>query len=84
MSSIDRRQGLWLLAGSAVATLVLGARAVGQATAQAAGQAGPPRGDVLALIEKTAGRIAFYEVPDGRRVGALSLGTQPQIGRAHV
>ena len=77
MSSIDRRQGLWLLAGSAVATLALGARAVGQAAAQAAGPAGPPRGDVLALIEKTAGRIAFYALPDGRRVGVLSLGTQP-------
>ena len=73
MSSIDRRQGLWLLAGSAVATLALGARAVGQAAAQPSG----PRGDVLALIEKTAGRIAFYALPDGRRVGALSLGTQP-------
>lgn len=69
MSLIDRRQGLWMLAGSAVAVTALGVRAVAQ------GATASPH--VLALVEKGAGRVAFYALPTGRRIGAVSLGTQP-------
>ncbi len=69
MALIDRRQGLWLLAGSAVATMALGARAMAQGAA--------PRPQVLALVEKSAGRLAFYTLPGGKRVATVPLGTQP-------
>lgn len=69
MTLIDRRQGLWLLAGTAVATTALGVRAVAQAVS--------PPGQVLALIEKSAGRIAFYALPNGKRIASIPLGTQP-------
>ncbi|TXC69576.1 YncE family protein [Sphingomonas ginsenosidivorax] len=71
MPLIDRRQGLWMLAGGAVATAALGARAMARAT--------PPSlpAGVLALVEKNAGRIAFYALPDGTRTGTIPLGTQP-------
>ncbi len=69
MSLIDRRQGLWLLAGSAVATTAFGVRAMAQATS--------PHRQTLALVEKTAGRLGFYALPDGKRVGTIPLGTQP-------
>lgn len=68
---IDRRQGLWMLAGGGVAAMALGVRAAAQpATSEASRQ-------TLALIEKGAGGIGFYEVPGGSPVATLHLGTQP-------
>jgi len=71
MQLIDRRQGLRLLVGSAVAGTAFGFHAVAQG--------GPPvgRNRVLALVEKGAGGVAFYAVPEGRRLGSVALGTQP-------
>lgn len=71
MPRIDRRQGLWMLAGGVVAAMAVGARAVA-GTVPTAGA-----GDTLALVEKGAGRVAFYALPDGTRVGAVALATQP-------
>jgi DNA-binding beta-propeller fold protein YncE len=70
MPAIDRRQGLWML-GAGVAT----ATAIGLgAVARAAVPAGPA---TLALVEKNAGRVAFYALPGGRRLGSIALGAQP-------
>ena len=66
MKPIDRRQGLWMLAGGAVAVTALGARAMAQEALAAPGR-------TLALIEKSAGRVAFYALPDGRRLGTVAL-----------
>ena len=69
MPPLDRRQGLWLLAGlGALAALPLAAR---RATAAV------PRGRTLCLVEKAEGRVAFYAADDGRRLGAVALGVQP-------
>ena len=70
MSLITRRQGLWTLAGGVVAATVIGTRAVAQAMPK-------PTVQTLALIEKNEGRVAFYAVPSGKRVGVIPLGTQP-------
>ncbi len=70
MSLITRRQGLWTLAGGVVAATVIGTRAIAQAMPKPAAQ-------TLALIEKNEGRVAFYAVPSGKRVGVIPLGTQP-------
>lgn len=68
MSLIDRRQGLWSLAALGLAsTLPLAWRRAQAAT--------PAR--QLAVVEKGAGRVAFYSVPDGRLLGNVPLGTQP-------
>ncbi len=71
MQPIDRRQGLWILAGGAIAATVVGVRAMAQ-TLPAAAEAG-----TLALVEKGAGGVAFYAVPAGTRLGRVALGTQP-------
>lgn len=70
MKLIDRRQGLWMLAGSAVAATALGVRAMAHEALAAPGR-------TLALVEKKAGRVAFHALPDGRRLGTIALGTQP-------
>lgn len=70
MKPIDRRQGLWMLAGGAVAVTAVGARAMAQEALAVPGR-------TLALVEKSAGRVAFYALPDGRRLGTVALGTQP-------
>ena len=70
MSAIDRRQGLWLLAGG-VAAATLCARAVAGAAVPA------PAGGTLALVEKGAGGVAFYALPGGARLAAVALGKQP-------
>jgi sugar lactone lactonase YvrE len=74
MPPIDRRQGLWMLAGTA-ATL----GGVGIAARALARPAPPsaPGGRTLVLVEKKAGRVGFYALPDGRRVGSVTLGEQP-------
>lgn len=71
MSCIDRRQGLWMLAGGLVAATALGARAVARTVSSIS------TGNTLALVEKGAGRVAFYALPGGTRIGAVELGTQP-------
>ena len=71
MPPIDRRQGLWILAGSAIAATVVGARAIAR-TVPAAVEA-----CTLALVGKGAGGVAFYAVPTGTRLGRVALGTQP-------
>jgi len=68
---IGRRRGLQLLAGGAVALAAIGFRATAQ-TGPSAGRSG-----ILALVEKGAGGVAFYAVPEGRRLGSVALGTQP-------
>jgi len=70
MPQIDRRQGLWMLAGGAVALTAIGGRALAQGSSR-------PAGPVLALVEKSAGRVAFYTLPDGKRIGEVPLGKQP-------
>ncbi len=69
MSLIDRRQGLWGLAalGAAAAVPLAWRRA----------QAAAPGPATLAVVEKGAGRVAFYSLPDGRRTDMLALGPQP-------
>lgn len=69
MSLIDRRQGLWGLAtlGAAAAVPFAWRRA----------QAAAPRAKTLAVVEKGAGRVAFYDLPDGRRTATIALGPQP-------
>lgn len=70
MSLIDRRQGLWGLAALGVAaTLPIAWR-----RAQAAAPTGT---GTLALVEKGEGRVAFYDIANGRRLGSVTLGTQP-------
>lgn len=71
MQPIDRRQGLWILAGSAIAATAVGVRAMARPM-PSAGEAG-----TLALVEKGAGGVAFYAVPAGTRLGRVALGTQP-------
>ncbi|WP_314375076.1 YncE family protein [Sphingomonas paucimobilis] len=69
MSLIDRRQGLWGLAALGIAaTLPMAWRRA---------QAAPPTRGTLALVEKGEGRVAFYDVGDGRRLGTVPLGVQP-------
>lgn len=70
MRGMDRRQGLWLLAGGVVAT-TLGVRAMARPVSPV------PSGGTLALVEKGAGRVAFYALPGGARLGTAALGTQP-------
>ncbi|WP_230482730.1 YncE family protein [Sphingomonas sp. Leaf21] len=69
MSLIDRRQGLWGLAALGAAAAV----PLAWRRAQAAG----PRPGTLAVVEKGAGRVAFYDLPGGRRTGTIELGPQP-------
>lgn len=71
MPRVDRRQGLWILAGGLVAATAVGTRAVARA-----GSSSPIAG-TLALVEKGAGRVAFYALPGGTRTGTVALGTQP-------
>lgn len=71
MPWIDRRRGLWWLAGGIVAATALGTRGLAQTAASV------PVGGTLALVEKGAGRVAFYVLPDGARLGTVALGTQP-------
>lgn len=71
MPRIDRRQGLWMLTGGLVAATALGARAVARTVPAIT------TGETIALVEKGAGRVAFYALPGGTRVGAVELGTQP-------
>jgi DNA-binding beta-propeller fold protein YncE len=69
MPLIDRRQGLWSLAALGLAsTLPLAWARRAQAV---------PRGGVLAVVEKGEGRVAFYRLPDGERLGQVPLGVQP-------
>ena len=70
MSLIDRRQGLWGLAALGIATTLPLAWRRAQAAA-------PVRPGTLAVVEKGAGRVAFYGVPDGRPLGSVALGVQP-------
>ncbi|WP_343526118.1 twin-arginine translocation pathway signal protein [Sphingomonas sp.] len=70
MSLIDRRQGLWSLAALGMAA----ALPLAWRRAQAAQ---PARPGTLAIVEKGDGRVAFYSVPDGRRLGTVPLGPQP-------
>jgi len=56
---------------SGVVAATLCARAAAAATAPAA------TGGTLALVEKGAGRVAFYALPGGTRLGTVALGTQP-------
>ncbi len=72
MSLINRRQGLWTLAGGALAATVIGTRAAAQILAKPAAKM-----ETLAVVEKNEGRVAFYAVPGGKRVGVVPLGTQP-------
>lgn len=68
MPPLNRRQGLWMLAGlGALAALPLAARRASAA----------PPGRTLCLVEKAEGRVAFYGAGDGRRLGAVALGIQP-------
>ncbi|MET4898081.1 twin-arginine translocation pathway signal protein [Sphingomonadaceae bacterium jetA1] len=72
MSPIDRRQGLWGLTalGLAAAIVPLALRRA------RAGTPAAPRG-TLAVVEKGEGRVAFYRLPDGARLGTVPLGIQP-------
>ena len=70
MSLIDRRQGLWGLAA-------LGMTAALPFAWRRAQAAAPLRPGTLALVEKGEGRVVFYSVPDGRRLGTIPLGAQP-------
>lgn len=72
MSLITRRQGLWTLAGGVVAATAIGARGLAQTVPNA-----KVRAQTLAVVEKNDGRVAFYAVPEGKRVGVVALGTQP-------
>ena len=72
MSLINRRQGLWTLAGGALAATVIGTRAAAQILAKPT-----TKMETLAVVEKNEGRVAFYAVPGGKRVGVVPLGTQP-------
>ena len=69
MPTIDRRQGMMLAAGLAglVAMPMLARRAAAR----------PTPGGTLALVEKGDGRLSFYTLPEGRRLGSVALGTQP-------
>lgn len=71
MLRIDRRQGLLMLASGLVAATALGARAAARAAPSAR------IGGTLALVEKGRGRVAFYALPSGTRIGIVALGTQP-------
>lgn len=70
MPPIDRRTGLLMLAGGGIAALAA-------TRALAGGTAARPSGDTLALVEKGEGRLAFYALPDGRRLDTIALGEQP-------
>lgn len=68
MPLIDRRQGLWSMAALGLASaLPLAWRRAQAAT--------PAR--TLAVVEKGAGRVAFYALPQGRLLGTVPLGPQP-------
>lgn len=68
MPMIDRRQGLWGVAALGLASLLPLAWRRAQAAV-------PARS--LAVVEKGAGRVAFYSLPEGRPLGYVPLGTQP-------
>lgn len=71
MPPIDRRQGLQMLAASLAVATVAGARPA------AAAAAGEISREILTLVEKDAGGIGFYSLPDGKRLGTVALGIQP-------
>jgi DNA-binding beta-propeller fold protein YncE len=70
MSAIDRRQGLWMLGAGAAAATAIGLGTMARAATNS-------RTGTLALVEKKAGRLAFYALPGGRLLGSVALGTQP-------
>ncbi len=60
-----------MLAGGVVAATAFSARAVAKTASSA------PIGGTMALVEKGAGRVTFYALPSGSRLGTVALGTQP-------
>lgn len=68
MTLMDRRAGLRMAVGGALAAMLPGGRAAAQT---------PAAGQTLALVEKGAGRVGFYALPGGRAIGAVVLGRQP-------